>query len=351
MLEHAWPAIVLGALFAAAEPPAPAPMPRYGQVETFQPGKRYNCVPTADHKGWNCREIGADGTPVPRPKTDEPATTPGKSAEPAPPPERTRPVPASAKPAEPASPPAKSAPATPPQSTPVSEPAAPAETEQSSSLPGYLTNMSARGLRRRPTSRPTATTPAQVATPPAPVGMPAETAPAAATSAASPAVETNPADETKESTRAASQQTKPNPPPAAVAQTTPTPASASTPPQPAQTAAPRTSTDATDLIRDGREFLDLPSAHFIVGMAHAATQTELPDASALPSLSHGRVYRLHLRQYGNDVWLLVWGDFADVESARAARSELVAQGFNPGWPRLIAPLQTEVRRVLRTTGP
>ena len=42
---------------------AQADEPKYGKVETFQPGKKYTCVPTADHKGWDCNEIAPGSTP------------------------------------------------------------------------------------------------------------------------------------------------------------------------------------------------------------------------------------------------------------------------------------------------
>ena len=38
---------------------ATAAEPRYGKVETFEPGKKYTCAPTADRKGWDCKELGA----------------------------------------------------------------------------------------------------------------------------------------------------------------------------------------------------------------------------------------------------------------------------------------------------
>src|SRR5512140_439891 len=47
-------AFAAAVLIAAA---ATAAEPRYGQVETFEPGKKYKCVPTPDRKGWDCREL------------------------------------------------------------------------------------------------------------------------------------------------------------------------------------------------------------------------------------------------------------------------------------------------------
>jgi septal ring-binding cell division protein DamX len=57
------------------------------------------------------------------------------------------------------------------------------------------------------------------------------------------------------------------------------------------------------------------------------------------------LYELRLARDGTDWWLLVWGHFGDIESARAARSDLPADAaVNAGWPRRIAPLQAEARR-------
>src|SRR5512143_1852715 len=52
-------ALVAIALLACgtAQAAESAAEPKYGKVETFEPGKKYTCVPTADHKGWNCSEV------------------------------------------------------------------------------------------------------------------------------------------------------------------------------------------------------------------------------------------------------------------------------------------------------
>src|SRR6185503_6850118 len=83
---------------------AHADTPGYGKVETFQPGKKYNCVPTPDHKAWDCNESGKASPP---------------RAETAAPP-----------PAAPA----------PPAADASSEPA-----PKASALPSYLTNSATRG--------------------------------------------------------------------------------------------------------------------------------------------------------------------------------------------------------------
>ena len=78
----------------------------------------------------------------------------------------------------------------------------------------------------------------------------------------------------------------------------------------------------------------------MIELAHGGSAAEL---DAVPTPAQGEVYKLHLRQNGVDSWLLVWGSFSDVASARAARAQLGSTAA-PGWPRRVAPLQAEVRR-------
>src|SRR5215469_8926223 len=102
------PKVVLIALVCAATG-AHADPSDYGKVDTFQPGKKYNCVPTADRKGWNCQVTG---------KADIPAAS-------------TAPTAATPEPPRPAAPPAPA-------------PSVPAAA-QAGALPGYLTNSAANG--------------------------------------------------------------------------------------------------------------------------------------------------------------------------------------------------------------
>jgi hypothetical protein len=87
------------------------------------------------------------------------------------------------------------------------------------------------------------------------------------------------------------------------------------------------------------EFANLPGDQYVLELAHADS-----DAIDLPAVAHGKVYKLHLRQNGAERWLLLWGPFDSIESARAARDEIATQGATPGWPRRIAPLQAEARK-------
>jgi septal ring-binding cell division protein DamX len=103
-----------------------------------------------------------------------------------------------------------------------------------------------------------------------------------------------------------------------------------------------TSASAGDANRD---FLALPGSSYIIELAHAADRSELDALRASLNLARGALYELHLQRDGTDWWLLAWGTFDNVETARAARSELPADApLNAGWPRLIAPLQAEARR-------
>jgi hypothetical protein len=235
----------------------------YGKVDTFQPGKKYNCVPTADHKSWDCNVTGnAESAPAPAP-----AQTPAAPA---------------------AAPVHETAPAAPPE-----QPA-----PRASALPSYLTNSGA--------NQPMRPMPAAPAPKPAPQPrvegpqIPAQTP-------AAPAA---------------------NPPPA------PQPAAPTPQPVPAVAAPPT---------KAGHDFLALPATQYVIELAHADSAAGLDAARSAAHPAHGEVYELHLSQNGNDAWLLLWGPFADLPAARAARDELAAPGATPGWPRRIGPRQTEAR--------
>lgn len=271
--------------FAASVIAQPAP---YNTSDTFQPGKKYNCVPTADRKGWDCNEIG---------KADQPQ---------------------SAKPVQPAAvPPAPSAPgnvSTAPAPTPTPIPSAPAPTtnaDHSSRLPTYLTNDSA--------TAPAVTTP------------PPSTISATAARANAPPLPT----EEKHVTPI-----KPAPveKPARVVATHPATSAAPKPTPPRET--PRAINSAGD------DFMSLSGDHFVVELAHAARRSDLTTTRDALHIAHGQFYEVHFRQNGGDAWLLVWGSFDTIEAARSARSELAQSSSAPiGFPRRVAPLQAEARRV------
>jgi septal ring-binding cell division protein DamX len=257
-----------------------ADTPNYGRVETFQPGKKYNCVPTADHKAWDCSESGKAAAPRDEPKGDAP--------------------PAAEVPAE---------------TPPVAAPAA-----KSSELPTYLTNSAAGNRERAATATPPEPKKPAVENP-APVAATAPTPAAAAAPVAPPPAPAAPPT--------------PEPPPPVA---TPAPSAAEPPP-------PATIATTTTGALGNREFLALPASSYIVEIAHSANRADIAALHASLHLPLGELYELHLTRDGGDWWLLVWGHFGDIDSARAARSDLPADAaVNAGWPRRIAPLQAEARK-------
>ena len=270
---------------------AHADAPAYGKVETFQPGKKYNCVPTADHKAWDCSESGKAAQQQSR--EDSPAAVPA--------------------------------------SPPIPPPAEPAP--KAGALPSYLANTAA-GSRAASTPTPATTADPQLATAPASapesrVESSASTTPAVP---ATPVAETPPAPKPVASAPAAPSRA---PEKATVPSSSSSPTAVTEPvaqPVPAariQTPAPRSDSD----------FANLSGEQYVLELAHA----DSADIE-VPAVPHGKVYKLHLRQNGAGRWLLLWGPFDSVESARAARDEIAAQGATPGWPRRVAPLQAESRR-------
>jgi hypothetical protein len=280
---------------AAADPPA------YGKVDTFEPGKKYNCVPSADRKSWDCTQAGKvtkDDTPPPVARHDEPAPV---AAAAAPPPAPTAPPP----------------------------PSAPTRAARTGKLPSYLLAPGASG---------------QAAQAPAtPVPAPATATPAAkpAEPVAAPEVHTStnpqPAPTTQTAPEAAPKAVPESPKPAAPEPASAAPAAvAPTPPVAAPRPAPPKAADR------GGDFLGLSGDEYVIELARG-DQANIAAAHAALSLPHGQAYELHLRQNGSDTWLLVWGSFDDVGAAREARGELPAD-VHAGWPRRVAPLQAEVRR-------
>jgi hypothetical protein len=280
-----WTAALLVALscFAASVIAQPAP---YNTSDTFQPGKKYNCVPTADRKGWDCNEIG---------KADQPQ---------------------SAKPVQPtAVPPAPSAPgnvSTAPAPAPIPSAAAPTtNADPSSRLPTYLTNDSA--------TAPAATTP------------PPSTLSATAARANAPPVPTE-AKPVKPIKSPAIEK------PARVVATYPATPAAPKPTPPRDT--PRAINSAGD------DFMSLAGDRFVIELAHASQRSDLATTRDALHIAQGQFYDVHFLQNGGDAWLLVWGSFDTIQAARSARSDLTQNtSVAVGFPRRVAPLQAEARRV------
>lgn len=312
-VEHLTAALAVALILGALTPCLHAAPSGYGQVETFQPGKKYNCVPASDGKGWDCKEIGKADATVDSAQSRAPEVKPVDAA------------------------PVRS---TPSSTTPLERSAridTSAETTASaSSLPSYLTGASAAGTPRR--------SPAPATAPSPPVSAPAEPAKSKMHTATTPVTSTPPAQTPPARTEIAKPATDPAPA-ASVPQpshaTEPAPAPSALAPAPANPAPVATYADRASQYN----FLALPGDHYVIELAHAERERELAATRDDAQVPSGKVYELHLRQNDADQWLLVWGDFDSIESARAARAKLLATAtIEPGWPRRIAPLQAEVRR-------
>jgi septal ring-binding cell division protein DamX len=315
--------IVAPALAADADPPA------YGKVDTFQPGKKYSCVPSADRKSWNCAEAGKAGSA-------DPAIS----------------IQSNQAPAE--NPPTAAGPPLAPTAPPVAAPS------HSGNLPGYLSAAAASApapaQRTVPAAAPlNAIVPPPSSTPvPAPIAEPpVSTIPQSAPEPAPPPPPPPPAPVAAAIAKPVSAP-EPAPPPvpktpparptSAPAARHPKPAPVARAPTPKPVPVQRAPAPSAIAGHATSEFLQLPGDHFVIELAHAASASNLSALRSTLNLPSGEVYQLHLRQNGADTWLLVWGSFNDIASARAARNELPAD-IHAGWPRRIAPLQTEVRRV------
>jgi hypothetical protein len=267
---------------------------QYNTSDTFQPGKKYNCVPTADRKGWNCNEIG---------KADQAPKVPSEQSAPAAAASATKPAPPSTAPFMPVAPePIRAAPSS----------ATTTNADRSSRLPNYLTNESA-------------TAPAVMTPPPSTIS-------ATAARANAPPVPT----EERHAT--------PIKPPLVEKPTPVVAARPATPAPPKPTPPPRETAHAANPAND--DFMSLAGDHFVIELAHASRRSDLAASRDAIHIPHGEFYEVHFWQNGGDAWLLVWGSFDTIEAARSARSELERSASTPvGFPRRVAPLQAEARRV------
>ena len=257
----------------------PALAQNYDKTDTFEPGKKYTCVPTTDHKGWNCNEAGKSVEV--KPKESEAA--------------RQDPEP----------------------STESQTPTPPPQPSSRSTLPSYLTNAAANNSA--PIGEPPSTVSAAAAHANVPPPAPAFAPPPTKTVPLQPAT----------------------PKPRAAATPAPTPRPPVKPPVSPRATHPPVSEAASS----GGEFMTLPGDHFVVEMGHAASRSELDAVRSATHVPNGDLYEVHLRQNGADAWLLLWGSFDTLDAARAARNTLTSTFAAPGWPRRIAPLQAEARRI------
>jgi hypothetical protein len=230
---------------------------------------------------------------------------PSESPQPAPTAQETKPAPPVATPTPP----------TPPSPS----------TNHSSSLPSYLTSAAANSAAPPPppstisatanhaNEPPISSAPSQ---PPAKPPVVAKPAPVAPPKAAPAVVAKPPANESRPAPK--------------------------TPPKPT---APQRETPRPAISANG-DFMELAGDRFVVELGHASRQADLKASRDAMHVPRGDLYEVHLRQNGADAWLLLWGTFDTIEAARSARSELAqSTGATVGWPRRVAPLQAEARRV------
>jgi hypothetical protein len=351
--------------------------PQYGKVETFEPGKKYNCLPTADRKGWDCHEAAskdaAVATPDARPVPPEvPPSEPAPSAPAAP--IVAAPQAGSAKPSQPGADTAATSPApaaknsglpsylrAPRAGAPsAAQPAAPPEAQRQEPASAAKKNAAPEPDVRA--ARSTGPAPVPAAAPPpaaeperanisptAPVTTPAvEVPPTQAAAAHEPAkavktsVPTSPSRGADATLPAAAEVAPVSPASAARAPLAAAPEPAHAKAGPAMPASGMGGSGAR------ADFLALPGSAYIVELAHAANKSDLDALRASLHPARGQLYELHLLRDGADWWLLLWGTFDNVDAARAARSELPSDvPINAGWPRLVAPLQNEARHAVQ----
>jgi septal ring-binding cell division protein DamX len=288
-----------------------------------EPGTQRVCVPSEDGRGWECGT--KDNPPPPRGLRERPA-----NADPAPPPFLAHPEYRADAP---------TARTSEVRAIPEPEPVAPAPT-----APDEFT-----GSGRAEASADVAPTPEPVAEPvtesvaevPAePIAEPIVEAPA------EPVVEPEPeivASEPVDSTPPA-MLADPNQEPVILA---PGPAIAGgeAPPADEPPPAPAT-TPPADYVSTyvAGDFLALDAARFTVQLARSSSPEGFDTLLTRLNVSSAVTYRVAIDQNGNTTWVLLWGDYPDIESARQAARALPAELVRGAWPRKIGPLQDEARR-------
>jgi septal ring-binding cell division protein DamX len=92
------------------------------------------------------------------------------------------------------------------------------------------------------------------------------------------------------------------------------------------------------------DFLRLDPARFTVQLARANSADGFDTLLARLDVSTTATYRVAMGNAGSTTWVLLWGDYADIDSARQAARALPVELVRGAWPRKIGPLQDEARR-------
>lgn len=104
-------------------------------------------------------------------------------------------------------------------------------------------------------------------------------------------------------------------------------------------AAPPATVATASAIGDSRALLALAPTAYTVQLAAAGSPDGFAAVLGRLQLAADEAYSVRVRREGEDWWLLLWRDFPNLASAKAATDGLGA-GY---WPRRLAPLQAEVR--------
>ena len=354
--------------------------------QVFEPGTKTVCVPTADHRSWDCTPAGQAAAqasnpapPPPAPASPPPAESAAASAPSAPPPAapRSKDVPSYLL----AAPQDNAAPATgsQPQAAATSEPAtvtslpetaAPAPAE-------YKAERKAREKReaeeaRRVADERKAQEKQERDARAAQERKAAEDRKAQERQEAEARktqerqdkenraaqerqakeerkAQEKQAREEREAQRRQEQEAAKAPPPAAPADTAPVtspapPSPVEAAPAPAPEPPPPPPPAPVAALADAGEFARLPGTAFFLELARGGDRESVANTARGLGLSSGKLYLVQHKNQGADWYVLAWGPFDTVESARAARNEAAAAGIaSVGYPRRIAPLQQEIR--------
>jgi septal ring-binding cell division protein DamX len=92
------------------------------------------------------------------------------------------------------------------------------------------------------------------------------------------------------------------------------------------------------------DFLALDPSRFTVQLARASAPDGFDVLLARLEVSSAATYRVAMGQGAATTWVLLWGDYADIDTARQAARALPADLVRGAWPRKIGPLQDEARR-------
>lgn len=105
--------------------------------------------------------------------------------------------------------------------------------------------------------------------------------------------------------------------------------------------APVVATTLASAPRNSTAFLAIAPGHYTLQLARAASQSGFATLLGTLGLRGEEAYSVPLSAGGAPSWLLLWGDFENLDVARAAAAQLAPR--TAAWPRRAAPIQDELR--------